>query len=74
MKSKMSDIIRSSLLGRLTKSIIYPKSNGDLNFENHKTGPIPANVFLLTHKCGNNYVQDVFQRSNKKLIQFQSDE
>lgn len=33
----------------------------------------PANLFLLTHKCGNNYVESVFQ-DVQTLIQYQTDE
>ena len=35
-------------------------------------GP-PANLFLLTHKCGNNYVRSVF-RDELTFIQYQTDE
>jgi hypothetical protein len=35
-------------------------------------GP-PANLFLLTHKCGNNYVRSVF-RDEPTFIQYQTDE
>jgi hypothetical protein len=35
-------------------------------------GP-PANLFLLTHKCGNNYVRSVFA-SEPTFIQYQTDE
>ena len=53
---------------------MYPKSKRKLNFTKKNVGGPPSNIFLLTHKCGNNYVFDVFRRSNKKLIQFQTDE
>lgn len=28
---------------------------------------MPANVFLLTHKCGNNFIEDIFNRGDNKI-------
>ena len=68
LKTKLSRAFKKA------KRIMHFKSNGDFSIENRNAGATPSNVFLLTHKCGINYVQDVFRRSNKKLIHFQTDE
>ena len=44
------------------------------DFKKAKTGKAPSNAFLLTHKCGNNYVSSAFRGTKEKLIQFQTDE
>lgn len=44
------------------------------NFQEQKVGSAAANAFLLTHKCGNNYVASLFQDLNEDLVGFQTDE
>jgi hypothetical protein len=44
------------------------------DFKESRFGEAPSNVFLLTHKCGNNYVSSVFRDAKEKLIRFQTDE
>jgi len=61
-----------SRTSKLAKEALPPKVN--FNFEINEARLIPSNIFLLTHKCGNNYVQNVFRLSENKLIQFQTDE
>ena len=39
-----------------------------------KTALVSSNIFLLTHKCGNNYIQEVFRKNNSSIIGFLSDE
>ena len=46
----------------------------DLDFKVCKRSDVAANIFLLTHKCGNGYINNVFRRSGIKLTHFQSDE
>ena len=31
---------------------------------------MPANIFLLTHKCGNNFIKEIFNRNDKKSNNF----
>jgi hypothetical protein len=74
LHEKILGKFKGSHVGKLTKEIMRSKATGTLSFNDHKGGDAPANVFLLTHKCGNNYVASVFRQSNRKLTQLQTDE
>ena len=74
MKQIVKKIIVRTPIEPIVKKTYRAAISKTLNNSRKTHTSIPANVFLLTHKCGNNYIIDAYRKADKSLIQFQADE
>jgi hypothetical protein len=73
MARKLSELFNRISVGNMMTGHCSGRRD-KFDFENDAVGSVAANMFLLTHKCGNNYVGSVFKGLNEKLIKYQTDE
>lgn len=74
MKKSVKKFISGTSLEPIIKKAYEMGFSSALDFQKCARTTLPANVLLLTHKCGNNYIVDVYRKANKELVQFQTDE
>ena len=74
MIKRICDRFKARSVGTIAGTARLSGEGARSECRNDRCESMPANIFLLTHKCGNTYLEDVYKRVDKKLIQFQSDE